>query len=185
MSEIVLPPYQPSSTDGELLPVVDSQDRVYGAAPRRQVHRRQLMHRAVHLVVMNEKGEVLLQQRSARKDSHPGWWDISVGGHVDVGETYEDAATRELREELGIAGAFREVAQRSPAGENGWEFVRVYECRHEGPFAPNADEIDAVRWVPAAQLLTQFSPSLTDHETRITASGLEGIRLWAKATGRA
>jgi len=143
------------------------------------------MHRAVHLVVMNEKGEVLLQQRSARKDSHPGWWDISVGGHVDVGETYEDAATRELREELGIAGAFREVAQRSPAGENGWEFVRVYECRHEGPFAPNADEIDAVRWVPAAQLLTQFSPSLTDHETRITASGLEGIRLWAKATGRA
>jgi isopentenyldiphosphate isomerase len=170
--------YHPSSTDDELLPVVDDLDQVIGTRTRKEVHALGLKHRAVHLVVWNGRGEILLQRRSMRKDSHPGWWDISMGGHVDPGETYEQAATREVGEELGLINVtFEEVARRDPTPASGWEFVRIYSCPHEGPFRPKPDEIDELRWVSLHQVLGEAALPW-----RITGSGLESIRSWAKAT---
>jgi len=63
-----------------------------------------LVHRAVHVLVVNAAGELLLQKRSARKDIQPGKWDTSVGGHLEPGESYFAAALREMREELGLSG---------------------------------------------------------------------------------
>lgn len=175
------PPYVPSSTDQDILPVVDENDTVIGSAPRREVHARALRHRAVHAVVVNKAGQVLLQKRSSRKDSHPGWWDISMGGHVDAGEEYDAAARREMREELGIHSAVLEhIATRIAAPESGWEFVRLYECRSEGPFAPAPSEIDEVRWVPVHEL---FPPDGSPSSWRVTGSGLISIRLWARHRG--
>ena len=86
----------------ELFDVVDAQDRVVGQAPRREVHAKQLRHRAVHVLVFDEKGAVFLQKRSMGKDSCPGTWDSSCSGHLDAGEDYDAAAVRELREEIGL-----------------------------------------------------------------------------------
>lgn len=170
--------YHPSPTDGDLLPVVDDHDHVIGARPRREVHAMRLKHRAVHLVVWNRQGEILLQKRSMKKDSHPGWWDISMGGHVDVGESYEVAAAREVAEELGLQGVpFDEVARRDASPLSGMEFVRIYSCLYTGPFKPKRDEIDEVRWVPLHEVLGQ-----SVLPWRVTGSGLESIRVWAKAT---
>jgi isopentenyldiphosphate isomerase len=176
------PTYHPSANDGDLLPVVDEHDRVVGRAPRREVHLKRLLHRAVHIVITRRNGtEVLLQHRSAHKDSHPAWWDISVGGHVDPDEDYESAAVRELREEMGVVGTLVERARRPAAADSGWEFVRIYECAHEGPFAPAPSEVDEIRWASVEELLQRATSDGPPGPWRITGSGLASIRLWAAA----
>ena len=97
-------------------------------------------------MVVRTDGMILLQRRSMAKDLFPGWWDISVGGHVDAGESYDEAVVRELREELGIAAPARRVAIVEANAVTGWEFQHVYECPFEGPFHPNEAEVTAVRW---------------------------------------
>ena len=67
----------------EIFDVVDEADEVVGTETRREVHRRKLLHRAVHILIYNSKGEIFLQKRSMSKDSCPGLWDSSASGHVD------------------------------------------------------------------------------------------------------
>lgn len=59
-----------------------------------------LLHPVVHLHLFNSRGELYLQRRPVWKDIQPGRWDTAVGGHVDYGETVDDALRREVREEL-------------------------------------------------------------------------------------
>jgi 16S rRNA (adenine1518-N6/adenine1519-N6)-dimethyltransferase len=99
----------------EIFDVVDSQDRVLGQAPRSQVHAQGLMHRAVHVFVLNSRGELLVQQRSAEKDEFPLRFTSSASGHLAAGESYADAAVRELWEEVGLEGAL-EYQTTLPAG---------------------------------------------------------------------
>jgi isopentenyl-diphosphate delta-isomerase type 1 len=135
----------------ELLYEVDANDRPLGARRRGDVHRLGLLHRSVHILVFNSRGELLLQKRSMAKDISPGLWDTSAAGHVDFGESYDDCARRELGEELGIANPVNlRCLFKLPASEHtGWEFVRVYRLVHDGPLVPNAAEIDTGRWFSA------------------------------------
>lgn len=175
--------YHRSPNDDDLLPIVDGEDRVVGTAPRRRVHLEGLLHRAVHIVVTDGRGRILLQHRSAEKDSYPGWWDISVGGHVDPGEEYAGAARRELEEELGIRAALEEVGRRPASAESGWEFIRVFSCRSQGPFNPPPGEISDLRWEHARDLLDHAHANPSPEQWRLTPSGLTSIRLWARNTG--
>jgi 16S rRNA (adenine1518-N6/adenine1519-N6)-dimethyltransferase len=137
----------------DIFDIVDANDQVIGSAPRSEVHAKGLKHRAVHMLVYNANGELLIQLRSAEKDRHPNTWDSSAAGHVDSGETYEIAANRELREELGISvPELKEIGYLRACEETGQEFVRVYETHHEGPFLPQASEIAEVRWISIPEL---------------------------------
>ena len=87
----------------ELFPVVDPSGVVVGSATRGECHGgSMLLHPVVHLHLFNSRGELYLQRRPVWKDIQPGRWDTAVGGHVDWGETVEEALRREVREELGI-----------------------------------------------------------------------------------
>jgi len=87
----------------EYLEVVNTKGEVIGYAPRSEVHGNpSLIHRVVHVLVFNKKGELLLQKRSQNKDVAPGKWDTSVGGHVGIGEDLFSSSRREMHEELGI-----------------------------------------------------------------------------------
>src|SRR5512137_895073 len=86
----------------EIFDVVNERDEVVGRNTRAEVHRLGLMHRAVHILVFNRRGEIFLQKRSMLKDRQPGLWDSSASGHVDSGEDYDACAVRELREEIGL-----------------------------------------------------------------------------------
>ncbi len=89
--------------DSELFPLVDPQGHVIGSATRAECHSgSRLLHPVVHLHVFNPQGEIYLQKRAASKRIQPGRWDTSVGGHVDFGETVEQALRREVREEIGL-----------------------------------------------------------------------------------
>lgn len=141
-----LPPYQPSSTDDDLLPVVDECDKLIGVMTRRQVHLERLRHRAVEIGVVDFQGRVWLQKRSRAKDAYPGFWDLSATGHVDPGESYDEAARRELREELGIDAAPALVGKVEACERTGWEFQALYALRWDGVVDHyNTREIEAVR----------------------------------------
>lgn len=137
----------------EIFDVVNGRDEVVGRRTRAEVHRLGLLHRAVHVLVFNSEGELFLQKRSMRKDRQPGVWDSSASGHVDSGENYDACAARELREELGWQPARppRRRFKIDACGATDQEFVWVYECAGDGPFALNADEIERGGWfAPAA-----------------------------------
>ena len=133
----------------ERFEIVDDADRVIGTAWRHECHGNPaLAHRTAHVVVRSGDGRVLLQKRSAAKDIQPGRWDTAVGGHLHLGETYEQAASREMAEEIGLNGSlplthlFDSRIRNAVESEN----VRVFGLTHDGPFVPQADEIDELRF---------------------------------------
>ncbi len=86
----------------EMMDVVDDNDVVVGKASQKEVYEKFLTHRITHVLVFNRKGEMALQLRSKAKSFMPGFWSTTAGGHVQQGETYEQAALREMKEEIGI-----------------------------------------------------------------------------------
>lgn len=140
----------------ERFDVVDANDCVIGQATRKEVHAKKLFHRAVHILVFRSDGRVLLQQRSLLKDTSPGKWTTSCSGHVDSGETYEQAALRELREEIAIEvsgiEALTEVGYHSPCAENGWEFIRIYRTQSDQAPKGHPHEVAALAWKTPAEV---------------------------------
>jgi len=138
----------------EIFDVVNERDEVIGQKPRSEIHRLNLKHRAVHVLVFNARGELFLQKRSLKKDCFPGAWDSSASGHLDSGESYDACAVRELREELGLelARAPERLFKIAACPETGQEFVWVYRCAAEGPFRLHPDEIERGDWFSPARL---------------------------------
>lgn len=132
----------------EIFDIVNARDEVIGQAPRREVHARELWHRAVHVLVFNARGEVFLQKRSMKKDIAAGKWDSSSSGHLDTGEAYDACAVREVREEIGLRLATPppRLFKMDACPETGWEFCWVYRCASDGPFTLHPDEIETGDW---------------------------------------
>jgi isopentenyl-diphosphate delta-isomerase type 1 len=127
--------------DREMLEVVDEQDHVIGLAARAEIHENRWTHRAVHIFVFNSRGEVYVQRRSGSKDRFPGVLDSSAAGHVDPGEGYEQAATRELHEELGINAHIEEVLRVTASEITDNEHVVLYQAVTDQIPIPDAGEI--------------------------------------------
>jgi len=159
----------------EIFDVVNERDEVIGQAPRSEVHRRKLNHRAVHVLVFNASGELFLQKRSMKKDCFPGTWDSSASGHLDRGEEYDSCAVREVCEELGVklGSPLERMFKVDACPETGFEFVWVYRGRHEGPFVLHPDEIDEGNWFAVGEVTRWMAESPAEF-----ASGL--IRIWER-----
>jgi 16S rRNA (adenine1518-N6/adenine1519-N6)-dimethyltransferase len=142
-----------AQNDEEMFDIVDENDAVTGSFPRSEVHARDLKHRAIHVQIFNRAGEVFLQKRSIWKDRNPSQWDSSTAGHVDAGESYEQAARRELMEEIGVEiGALTSVCKLGCGPETGWEFLQIYRAEHEGPFRFAAQEVEGGLFLPVEQV---------------------------------
>ncbi len=132
----------------EIFPIVDEDGKVTGSATRGECHSgSKLLHPVVHLHVFNARGDIYLQRRPDWKDIQPGKWDTAVGGHVDYGESPEEALCREVNEELGIT-CFSPTLIDKYVFESQRERELVYVNRtvYDGEIHPSAEELDGGRF---------------------------------------
>jgi isopentenyldiphosphate isomerase len=86
----------------EIYDVVDDDDNVIGKATRKEVHTKNLIHRSVMFFIFDKKGRIFVNQRTKNKEFFREYWSIGLGGHVNTGETYDEAVVREAKEEANI-----------------------------------------------------------------------------------
>ena len=132
----------------EIFPIVEEEGRVVGSATRGECHSgSKLLHPVVHLHVFNAKGDIYLQRRPEWKDIQPGKWDTAVGGHIDFGETPEQALQREVREELGITDFLPDfIGKYVFESKREKELVYVHRTCYDGDIRPSAEELDGGRF---------------------------------------
>ena len=132
----------------ELLPLVDENGNITGAATRGECHNgSMMMHPVVHLHVFNSKGELYLQKRPEWKDIQSGKWDTAVGGHIDLGEHVEQALFREAGEELGIEGFTPEaLPQYVFRSERECEMVYPYKTVYDKDIRPSEETSGGRFW---------------------------------------
>ena len=135
------------SSPNELFDVVNKRDEVVDRKRRADVHAEGLLHRAVSVFVFNQAGHLLLQLRTATKDQYPLCWTSSCSGHVDAGEDYDTAATRELQEELGLTTPVERLAEFDAGPETANEFTVLYRTTADSIPAPDPEEIERVEFV--------------------------------------
>lgn len=125
----------------EMFPVVDEAGQIISAATRGECHGgSMLLHPVVHLHLFNSAGDLYLQKRPQWKDIQPGKWDTAVGGHVDLGESVEQALLREVGEELGVTDFTPErVTSYVFESAREKELVFVHRTVYDGEVIPSAE----------------------------------------------
>lgn len=140
----------------EYMDIVNEADEVIGRDTRERVHARHEIHRGVHVFVVNAAGELLLQRRAETTGDYPGYWDASAGGQVASGETYEEAAVRELDEELGCAdGGTRLIGKYDSFSSRQREKRALFVHESEGPFRLPS-QVAEVRFAAPADVLSML-----------------------------
>ena len=136
-----------SDNPKELFPILNEAGEVIGKASRGECHNgSRLLHPVVHLHLMNSRGELYLQRRPLWKEIQPGKWDTAVGGHVDYGETIEEALRREVREEIGLEKFTPEkMCHYLYDSDREREMVYVYRAVYDGEVCPS-EETDGGRF---------------------------------------
>lgn len=153
--------YPANAGTAEYFPLIDEEGHVVGQATRRYCHGGSMaLHPVVHLHVFDREGRLYLQKRSMKKDIAPGLWDTSVGGHVDYGETLDEAVRREAWEELGVrseelggeSSSLRFLFQYIWQSSRERELVTAFAVVYDGPLTPDHDEVDEGRFFTIDEL---------------------------------
>jgi isopentenyl-diphosphate delta-isomerase len=170
--------------ESELLILVDEADREIGYVDRARCHAGGgMLHRAFSLLIFNDQGELLLQQRSPSKQLWPLFWSNSCCSHPRRAESIESAARRRLREELGLSCPlhflfkFQYQAQFDSAGAEN-ELCSVFIGRASERVTVNPAEIHAWRWISPDALHAEMAGP--DQGTFTPWFRLEWERVWCE-----
>ena len=132
--------------------LVNEQDEPIGTMGKQEAHEKALLHRAFSVFILNDKNEIMLQQRAAEKYHSPLLWANTCCSHQRVGETNIQAGKRRLREEMGFEVELKEVFHfiyKAPF-DNGLtehEFDHVMVGYYNEDPNTNPDEVEAWKWM--------------------------------------
>jgi isopentenyl-diphosphate delta-isomerase type 1 len=158
----------------ETLDVVDEKDEVIATASRKECHEQKLRHRGVQVFIINEEGDFFIQKRSDKKDIFPGLYEGGITGHVMSGETYPQAAVRELKEELGVdvkESDLREVFKFKMLFENEHELVTAYVLDYDSTIKIDQNEVVSGEFLP----IDDVKQRIKDDEKEFTPAFLIGF----------
>ncbi|MFB9881316.1 NUDIX hydrolase [Planobispora siamensis] len=159
----------------ELVERVDDQDRVLGVVSRDDAIRHGWLHRVAATVCRDERGRFLVSRRAAGLSRFPGYHEVSFGGAVTVGESYQAAARRELEEELGVSVPVHEMVKFLCHGQIGSYWLGVHEAVITGDVVPDPRAMSWVGWMTRAELDEAMQ------RRRFVPDGQEALRRYLKA----
>ena len=145
----------------ELLDLVDQNDVVIGREKRSVVYAQGLFNfRAINAFIKNSKGELWIPRRTAHKKIFPLGLDFSVGGHVESGESYQEAFKRETWEEIKLdleQVPYRLLGKLTPHEHGVAVFMNVYEIKSEATPDYNKDDFVESFWIKPEDLLKKIA----------------------------
>jgi isopentenyl-diphosphate Delta-isomerase len=150
--------------------LVDEQDRPIGTMEKMEVHEKALLHRAFSVFIINEKGEMLLQKRAAKKYHSANLWTNACCSHPQPGQLTPEAAVIRLQEEMGFSTPLTKAfhfTYKAPF-DNGLtehEFDHVFIGTYNGIIQPNADEVGDYCY----KTLSDIEQSIQSHPQKYTA----------------
>ncbi len=168
----------------ELIVIVDENNVEADHKTRGEMRAENLIHRATYILVFNSQGELFVQKRTASKDIYPSHYEIAAGGVVAAGESYEESALRELKEELGIEKdslIFHFDNFYDTPANRVWG--RVFSCTHDGPMQLQEEEVESGEFMPVSSVLSmiQKKPFCPDGigilQRFLQNSGMNGLLL--------
>ena len=153
-------------TQDELIEVVDERDEPVLVVSALEARRQKLRRRVVLVLLHDARGRLYLQRRAKQKTAYPGLWDVSASGHVRAGEAREDAARRELYEELGVrASGMAYITSYATTPEHGNTQVTLFHATAPAarPAPDNKEVADvlAVEEHELAAMARDFEEGLT------------------------
>lgn len=131
----------------EMLDVINDKDEVIRQATMEEVWDKKLSCRIVHVLIYDEYGKLACQVRSDKKFFCPGCYSTSVGGHMQAGETPEEAAKREMQEEVGITAKVNLLFSSWYEGAGFKKMLYVFKASNKSPLIINKDEVQAIEYL--------------------------------------
>ena len=163
---------------GELVERVDERDRVLGVVDRSEAIKNSWLHRVATTVCRDTEGRILVHRRPADVSRFPGQYNWLIGGAADIGESYEEAAARELTEELGVRAPVRFAFKFLCRGAISPYWLGVHEAVVTDEIVPDPLEIAWHGWLAESELqdalqLWTFVPDGVDALKRYLAKPLQ------------
>jgi isopentenyl-diphosphate delta-isomerase len=163
----------------EYFDILDSKGEPLGyTESREKSHKLGLWHATIHLWIVNDSEQVLLQQRHWNKQTDPGCWDISVAGHIEAGQTPMEACLRETQEEIGAVLIETEIEfiatlpHQSPIQnlqQTDNEFQHIFICRKNleiSELTPQPSEVLELKWMDLKEYFHELdiqNPQFVNH----------------------
>jgi isopentenyldiphosphate isomerase len=135
----------------ELVDVVNEKDMVIGKEWKNKCHKEGIWHRVVGVLLFNSDGKMWLQKRAKHKTFQGRNLDFSASGHMGSGDTYEEAAKRELFEELGVSVELKDSGIKIledyiySEGVHVRHIIKLFIGKHDGPFEVQEEELEGIK----------------------------------------
>lgn len=161
----------------ETLTVVDEQDNILGYSTKEDILRRGLNYRCIQVFLFNGKEQLLVCRRPEAKKKFAGQFAASAMGHVRRGEDYEDAAVREMKQELGVNVRLRKAAKFSVMDGQNKVFQEIWFGSVSEEIEPDETEVAESRYYS----LVDVRQAMAVNPEKFATPFIEAVKTFVKA----